>query len=104
MTLREAVRRADQGLIDADLGNGVIKQRIARPGAGRSGGFRTLLLYRQGERAFFVYGFAKSRQSNISRAERDAFRKAASHVLDLTDEQLQKLIEQGQFTEIDNDD
>jgi len=51
--LLEAVERAEKGLIDADLGGGVIKQRIARPGAGKSGGLRSVVLYRQGERAFF---------------------------------------------------
>lgn len=57
--LLEAVDRAERGVIDADLGGGVIKQRIARKGRGKSGGFRTVILYRASERAFFVYGFAK---------------------------------------------
>ena len=101
--LREAVRRAEQGLIDADLGGGVIKQRVARAGQGRSGGYRTLILYRQAHRAFFVYGFAKSQQANISDEEEAAFKKAARHVLDLTDEQLATLIQNGQFSEVEND-
>ena len=101
--LREAVRRAEQGLIDADLGGGVIKQRVARAGQGRSGGYRTLILYRQAHRAFFVYGFAKSQQANISDEEEAAFKKAARHVLELTDEQLATLIQNGQFSEVEND-
>ncbi|MBK1647300.1 addiction module toxin RelE [Rhabdochromatium marinum] len=100
--LREAVVRAEQGLIDADLGGGVIKQRLARPGQGRSGGYRTLILYRQAHRAFFVYGFAKSQQANISDEEETAFKNAARHVLELTDEQLSALIQNGQFSEIDS--
>src|SRR3546814_18742904 len=32
--LRDAVQRAESGLVDADLGGGVIKQRVARPGKG----------------------------------------------------------------------
>jgi hypothetical protein len=40
--LCEAVRRAERGLIDADLGGGVIKQRLAREGQGKSGGFRII--------------------------------------------------------------
>lgn len=102
--LREAVQRAEQGLIDADLGGGVIKQRVARPGQGRSGGYRTLILYRQAHRAFFVYGFAKSQQADISDEEMLAFRKAARHILVLTDEQLTALIQQGQLTEVDDHD
>ena len=65
--LCEAVRRIGGGLIDADLGGGVFKQRIARKGDGRSGGFRTIVLYRRGKLAFFVYGFAKSNQDNLRR-------------------------------------
>jgi hypothetical protein len=102
--LRDAIQRAEQGLIDADLGGGVVKQRVARPGQGRSGGYRTLILYRQAHRAFFVYGFAKNQQANISDEEEAAFRKAARHVLELTDEQIAALIRNGQFSEVDDDD
>ena len=102
--LRDAIQRAEQGLIDADLGGGVVKQRVARPGQGRSGGYRTLILYRQAHRAFFVYGFAKSQQANISDEEAAAFKNAARHVLELTDEQLAALIRNGQFSEVDDDD
>lgn len=101
--LREAIRRAEQGLIDADLGGGVIKQRVARPGQGRSGGYRTLILYRQSQRAFFVYGFAKNQQTNVSDEEVGAFKKAAQHVLEMTDEQLSALIQNGQFSEVEHD-
>ncbi len=61
--LGDAVRRAEAGLIDADLGGGVIKQRLARPGQGKSGGFRSIVLFKRGATAFFVYGFAKSTAS-----------------------------------------
>jgi len=64
--LREAIERAERGLIDADLGGGLIKQRIARPGGGRSGGYRTIIAYRIADRAVFLDGFAKSEQGNIS--------------------------------------
>ena len=67
--LCEAVRWAGCGLIDADLDGGVIKQRIARRGSGRSGGFRTILLFRRRKLAFFVHGFAKSDKENLRRKE-----------------------------------
>jgi len=101
--LRDTIRRAEQGLIDADLGGGVIKQRVARPRQGRSGGYRTLIVYRQAQRAFFVYGFAKSQQANIGDEEEAAFKQAARYVLELTDEQLAALIQNGQFSEVDDD-
>ena len=63
--LREAIERAESGLVDADLGGGVIKQRVARDGQGRSGGYRMLIAYRAGDRAVFLYGFAKRERENI---------------------------------------
>jgi len=99
--LREAVARAEAGRIDADLGGGVIKQRVARPGQGRSKGFRTIILFRQSERAFFVYGFAKSDRANLRQDEETEFKEAAKHVLNLSDEQLDALIARDHFEEVD---
>lgn len=99
-TLIDAVSRAEQGLIDADLGGGVIKQRIARSGQGKSGGYRTIIVFRQGERAFFVFGFAKSDRDNLAKDEVDAFKKTAGFLLKLSDLQIEMLIENGEFTEI----
>jgi len=96
----DAIERAERGLIEADLGGGVIKQRVARPGQGKSGGFRTIILYRAAERAFFVYGFAKNDRNNIDDGEEALFRKAAGYVLGLSDAQLAELIGKGQFSEV----
>lgn len=99
--LKEAIERAEKGQIDADFGGGVLKQRIARQGQGKSGGYRTIVFYRRAERAFFVYGFAKSERDNIERDEEEGFRKAARHVLTLSEAQLAGLIAKGQFEEVD---
>ncbi len=81
--LCEAVDRARRGLVDADLGGGVLKQRIARKGGGRSGGFRAIVLFRRGDLAFFVYGFAKSGRENLRRDELATFRRLADEYLAL---------------------
>lgn len=81
--LWEAADRAASGRIDADLGGGVIKQRIARPGQGKSGGYRTIVLFRREALAVFVYGFAKSDRDNIKADELRAFRKLAQELLAL---------------------
>ncbi len=75
--LRHAVARAESGLIDADLGGGLIKQRIARTGQGRSSGYRSVIVFRSGQRAFFVYGFAKSKRDDLVPDEEKTFRKLA---------------------------
>ncbi|WP_293094803.1 type II toxin-antitoxin system RelE/ParE family toxin [Moorena sp. SIOASIH] len=91
--LLSAVMRAEQGLIDADLGGGVIKQRIARESQGKSGGYRSIILFLCGDKAFFIYGFAKSERDNISNDELADFKKAALEYLALSDEQIQQLID-----------
>jgi hypothetical protein len=98
--LIDAVRRDEDGLIDADLGGGVIKQRIARRGQGKSGGFRSILLFRRCERAFFVYGFAKSGQASIRRDELKAFRLLAEEMLSLDDRALSAAMKNGTIMEI----
>lgn len=98
--LREAVARAEKGQIDADLGGEVIKQRIARPGQGRSKGYRTIIVFRSGANAFFMYGFSKSQRANINDDEQEQFKQAAKHVLALTEKQLAELLKRGDFLEV----
>jgi len=74
-SLRDAIDRAERGIVDADLGGGLIKQRVARAGQGRSGGYRMLLAYRSGERAVFLYGFAKNERENIEDDELQTLRE-----------------------------
>ncbi len=70
-----------RGLVDAELGGGVVKQRIARQWGGKSGGFRTIIFFKIGERAYFVHGFAKNEQDNIRDDELAAFRLLAAEML-----------------------
>jgi hypothetical protein len=98
--LCKAVTDAERGLIDADLGGGVIKQRIARRGSGKSGGFRTVILYRRRTRAFFVYGFAKSDRANVSQDELAALKELASAMLEYSDADITKAIESGPMIEV----
>jgi len=101
--LWDAVERAENGQIDADLGGGVIKQRIARPGESKSRGYRSIVLFRKGELSFFVYSFSKSELGNIRADEEVQFKKMAKHVLSLTDAQLSELVANGQFEEVVKD-
>ena len=80
-SLSEAIDRAGRGLVDADLGGGVIKQRVARQGQGRSGGYRTLIAYRFGDFAVFLFGFAKSDRDNIADDELDVLKTTAAQWL-----------------------
>lgn len=99
-----AVKRAEEGLIDADLGGGVIKQRIARPGEGKSGGYRSIVVFKVGSRAVFVYGFAKNRKGNVSRAELEAFKALAQELLGYDAKALKAAVKVGALKKVDCND
>lgn len=101
--LCKAVANAEEGLIDADLGGGLVKLRIARPGKGKSGGYRTLLAYRAGERVVFLFGFAKSDRGNIDDAALAAFKRRATGLLTATDDALDVMLVDDELMEFDCD-
>ena len=98
--LIEAVERAEKGLIDADLGAGVIKQRLARQGQGKSGGFRVAIFFRSGDRTVFVHGFAKKDRANLSKQEEKQLKALSKIVLNLTEEELNTLVKAGKYVEV----
>ncbi len=99
--LCKAVRQMESGLIDADLGGLLYKQRVARPGEGKSGGYRTLLSARMGRRYVFLFGFAKSNQANITAAEKLALQFAGEVFLNLSETALEKALQTGILMEVD---
>lgn len=98
--LIEAIRLAESGLVDADLGGGLIKQRIARLGQGKRGGYRTLIAFRQKDRAFFVFGFAKNERSNIGTEELEELKTLAAIYFSLSENQIAELIENDEVVEL----
>jgi len=98
--LCEAVSRVEVGLVDVDLGSGLLKQRVARPGGGRSGGYRTILIFRSGSRAVFVFGFAKSDRANLTAQEEAVYKAAAKLVLAFSEDQLDAEVASGRMTEV----
>ena len=98
--LCDSIERAERGLIDADLGGGLIKQRVAREGQGRSGGFRTIIAYRSAKRAVFLHGFAKSTKDNITGDELAALRKLSAAVLAMDAEAVQEALDRRRWTEV----
>lgn len=98
--LCKTILDADHGLIGADLGGGVIKQRMARKGSGMSGGFRTLIFFRARERAIFVHGFAKNDVENIRPDELTALKKLAAEMLAYRREELESAIASGTLMEV----
>ena len=101
--LLDAAAEVGAGRWDADLGGGVFKQRIAREGAGKSGGFRTIILFRSEGHHFFVHGFAKNDKANVTPRELKALKALAKVFLGLNAEALAKASAAGELSEIRND-
>ncbi len=100
--LLEAAGAVASDLWDANLGGGVFKQRIAREGGGKSGSFRTIILFKVGGHSFLVHGFAKNEKANISAKELKALKKLAATFLNLDAEALKKASAAGEIAEVKN--
>jgi hypothetical protein len=100
--LRGAVEEMAKGLFDADLGGDLLKKRIARPGEGKRGGYRTLVATNRGNRWIFVYGFAKNARSNIDLDEEAALKKLAATLLKFTPAVLAKAQAAGEIIEVND--
>src|SRR5262245_32989977 len=103
-SLLQAAVDVVQGQFDADLGGSVFKQRVARPGAGKSGGFRTILFFKAGRHTFFAYGFAKSERANISPKELRALKKLAEELLGYSAAKIAEAEAAGELIELVDED
>lgn len=90
LSLCNAVNEMAAGLYDADLGGGLFKKRIAKPGKGKSGGFRTLVATNNEDRWFFIFGFSKNERSNIDKDEESALKMLSKQLLAYTPEELEQ--------------
>ena len=102
-TLCSAVDEMAQGLIDADLGGGVVKKRVGLSGRGKRGGARILVATNKGNRWFFVFGFEKNEKPNIAADELGALQDIAAQLLAMTGPQLDLAAMDGALLEICHD-
>lgn len=98
--LSEAVREIESGLHDGDLGGYLIKKRMARAGEGKRGGYRTLIAYQQGQRAVFLYGFAKNEMANIGPVELQEYQKLARLFVRFSEADIVTALQGGELQEI----
>ena len=98
--LNEAIKRAEKGLADAELGGNLVKIRIARKGQGRSSGYRTLIAYKKNRRAVFLYGFAKSERENIDSDELMSLKELASAWIKASDQEVNHSLSNGLLKEV----
>lgn len=98
--LCEAIERAERGLIDADLGGHIIKQRVSREGQGRSKGHRVIVAFISRKRSFFLHGFSKNDKGNLSEDELEMMKRLASHWLHFNEKKIRIAIKEDELTEV----
>jgi len=98
--LRETVDRLEAEQFDADLGGDVYKMRMARDGEGKSGGYRVVVIFKRGQRTFYVEGFAKSKKGNLSQSEKRDFKELAKDYLSLPEVTIDNAVKMGKLIEI----
>lgn len=98
--LKEAVTEIVSGLVDADLGQGVLKKRIALPGRGKSSGARTIVAFKTDHRTIFIYGFSKNEKDNISKNDEIQLKQLAKTYLAFTEQQIKNAIKIGDLIEV----
>ena len=99
--LRNIVNELEQGIWEANYGGDVYKKRVARQGEGKSGGYRSIIIFRSERITYYNYGFPKSEKSDITDKEERFYKKRAEDFLKLTDEQIQARLNEGSLIEID---
>ncbi len=102
--LRKAITRLESGSIDANLGGGLVKQRVPRAGGGKSGGFRTVIAFRRGQFAVFLHGFGKNSKANLDDDELASLKKFATLILAMSDAEILEALAGGRWSEIKNED
>lgn len=98
--IRNAVGAMQRGLIYAEIGDGLCKQQIARPGQGKRGGHRMLVAFKKNDRAIFVFGFSKNDRANIDEQEEKLYRMLAKYYLNLSDTEIDEMLSKKTLIEV----
>lgn len=102
--LCDAIGEVEEGLVEASLGVYLFKKRIARPGQGKRGSYRTIIAFKKEEMALFLFGFDKGYRSNISDKEEKALKKLSRYFMGCTNKELNRAVENGALIEVECED
>lgn len=100
LTLKKTITELSLGLFEANLGGNIYKKRIARRGQGKRASYRTLIAFKQNDRAVFVLGFSKGEKTNINQREKEGLKRMANNYIDATDENIRMLLRTSEIIEV----
>ncbi|MDX2345410.1 MAG: type II toxin-antitoxin system RelE/ParE family toxin [Legionella sp.] len=103
-SLIKAITEMNDGLIDAELGGGLFKKRVPISGQGKRSGYRTLIAFKEDDKAFFVYGFKKNERDNIDTNEKKVFKQLSKTLLNLDEKTLKKMLTADILSEVNSNE
>ena len=103
-TLCDAIAEVEQNQVEASLGMYLFKKRVARPGQGKRGSYRTIIAFKKEDRAFFLFGFDKGSRNNISEKEIQALKKLSKYFMGFTNKELEYAIKNGALIKVECED
>ncbi len=98
--LRQTIIDLQSGLVDAHLGSGLIKKRVAKRGTGKRSGYRVLLAFHIKDRAIFIFGFSKNERENLDLQEKEIYRKLAKNYLSMPLSALEEMCKKNLLLEV----
>lgn len=102
--LCQAIQEVIDGLVDADLGGGLVKKRIAAKGRGKRSSYRTLLAFKSANRAVFLFGFGKNERANVNAKEKKALKLLAKQFLEYGAAEIKIAVQKGVLIRVKCDD
>lgn len=98
-SLSKAVNEMVYGLYDASLGGNVYKKRVPLGHRGKSGGARTIVVFKLYDKVIFIYGFSKNDRANITKKE-EALKALAKAYFSYSDHQISQAVKPGELVEV----
>lgn len=95
-----ALEELQSGNFDANLGSSIYKKRIKFDRKGKRSSGRTIICYKNNDRAIFIHGFRKNEKSNLSKKEFIAFKEFSKVLLSFSVEEISIAIENGDLIEV----
>jgi len=82
----------------------LFKKRVAMPGKGKRGSWRTLLGFQAERKAFFLYLFPKNSRDNIEEDELKALKRLTKYYLAMKPGEIETALQCGELTEVNCDE
>lgn len=101
--LLKTIESISNNLNVVNLGGELYKVRTPRMGQGKSSGYRTIVVYKEMEKAIFVYGFSKAERDNLDKDELRNLKQFAKDLLQISTKEYSRQMKLGNFFSLEQE-